>query len=159
MDTDGAAADEHDGDDRAGPVADLHCPAVPAEPERLAGLRRALTEWAERIGMAVEQVEVVALAGYEALANVAAHAYPDGGGVLDMHAVYRPDTAQVEVTVSDHGSWRRPPAERADMGGRGLVLIRSLAEQAEVTAGTSGTTVRMAWTVVPQAEAVRPSPP
>lgn len=158
MDTDGEVTDEHDGDGRARQVVDLYCSAVPAEPERLQGLRRALAEWAERIGMAAEQIEALTLAGYEALANAAAHAYPDSGGVLDMHATYRPDSAQVEVTVSDHGNWRFPTAEHEELGGRGLVLIRSLAEHAEVTAGALGTTVRMTWTLTSQTEAARTTP-
>lgn len=132
-----------------GAVADVEAAAVPAEPDQLPGVRRALAEWAGHVGMSAEQVEAVALASYEALANATAHAYSDGAGVLDVHATYRPERAQVQVTVADSGRWRPPPAERGGLGGRGLVLIRSLAEHAEVTTDAAGTTVRMYWTVHP----------
>ncbi|RCW43302.1 anti-sigma regulatory factor (Ser/Thr protein kinase) [Halopolyspora algeriensis] len=155
MDTDGEVADKHGGGSGETQVTDLRFPAVPAEPERLPELRHTLVEWAERTGMAAEQVETLALAAYEALANAAVHAYPDGDGVLDVHASHRPDSAQVEVTVTDYGRWRLPPSERGGTGGRGLVLIRNLADHAEVIAETSGTTVRMAWALTPQAETAR----
>lgn len=134
-------------DPLAGAVADVHFAAVPADPERLPGLRRALAGWAERAGMSAEQVEVLALASYEALANATAHAYSDGAGVLKVHATYLPEQAQAQVTVTDSGHWRPPPTERGELSGRGLVLIRNLAEQAEVSTDTSGTTVWMSWTV------------
>lgn len=155
MDTDGKAAGEHDADLGETQVAALRFPEVPAKPERLPELRHALVEWAERTGMTDEQVETLALAVYEALANAAVHAYPDGDGVLDVHASHRPDTAQVKVTVADYGRWRLPPTERGGQGGRGLVLIRSLADHAEVTTDASGTTVRMTWVLTPQTESVR----
>lgn len=149
MDIDGDAADAAGTGVRAGRVANLDCTAVPAKPERLPELRHALAEWAARIGMAAEQNEALTLATYEALANAAAHAYPEGvEGVVDVHAVHRPESARVEVTVTDYGSWR-PPDESGMLGGRGLVLVRSLAENAEVTTDASGTTVRMAWSLAP----------
>jgi anti-sigma regulatory factor (Ser/Thr protein kinase) len=97
--------------------------------------------------MSAEQIELLALASYEALANAAAHAYPDGHGVLDVHAVYRPGPAQVEVLVTDYGSWRTPSSEQDELGGRGLVLIESLAEHAKITTGVSGTSVHMSWSL------------
>ncbi|MHA6801383.1 ATP-binding protein [Bounagaea algeriensis] len=128
-------------------VADVHFAAVPAEPEQLPGLRRALAEWAGRVGMSAEQIELVALASYEALTNATVHAYSGAGGVLDVHARYLPERAQAQVTVTDSGRWRPEPPERGEQGGRGLVLIRNLAEHAEVTTDASGTAVRMRWTV------------
>lgn len=136
--------------DDAGPVPDLHYAAVPAEPERLPGLRRALVEWAGRVGLSAERVETLALAGYEALANAAAHAYRDGAGVLEMRAAHRTGPERLEVTVSDQGDWRPEPADRGGLGGRGLVLIRNLADHAEVTTDESGTTVSMTWDLAPR---------
>lgn len=127
-------------------VADVHYAAVPAHPERLPGLRRALAGWADRVGMSAEQIEVLALASYEALANATAHAYSNGEGVLEVHATYLPERAQAQVTVTDSGRWR-PPSTEWGLGGRGLVLIRNLAEHAEVSTDATGTTVRMHWTV------------
>ncbi len=137
------------------PVTDLHFAAVPAAAERLPELRRALGEWAERVGMNTEQIEVLALASYEALANAATHAYPDGKGALEVHATYLPERAQAQITVADSGCWRPEPTERGELGGRGLVLIRNLAEHAEVSTDAAGTAVRMYWTVAAAAPATR----
>ncbi|NHD18403.1 MULTISPECIES: ATP-binding protein [unclassified Actinopolyspora] len=128
------------------PTSELCYREVPAAPERLPALRNALSEWAGRAGLDAEQVEKLILASYEALANVVAHAYPDGGGVLDLQARLLRDPARVEVTVTDYGHWRPEAQRRRDLGGRGLILLRSLAEHAEVLTGGAGTTVRMSWT-------------
>jgi serine/threonine-protein kinase RsbW len=132
---------------QASSIADLCYTAIPAEPQRLPGLRRALVEWAEGAGISGERLEALALVCYEALANAVAHAYSDGDGVVDVRASYRQSPARVEITVTDYGQWRAPGPERGDLGGRGLVLIRSLADDAEVSTGESGTTVRMTWNV------------
>ncbi len=154
IDGDGSPSDPGDGEGARG-GAELRCWGVPAEPARFPALRRALAGWAEHVGMSPEQIEVLALTSYEALANAAAHAYPDQSvGVLDMHAIYWPASAQVEVTVIDYGRWQPPAAERGDLGGRGLVLIESLAEHAEVSTGPTGTSVRMSWTLPRQPVAV-----
>lgn len=155
MNSDEDASGEPDASVRTVPVADLHFAAVPAAPERLPALRRALGEWAERVGMNAEQIEVLALASYEALANAAAHAYPDGEGVLEVHATYLPERARAQVTVTDFGSWRPEPAERGELGGRGLMLIRQLAEHADVNTDAAGTAVRMSWTAPAGAPAPR----
>src|SRR5699024_2213348 len=94
-----------------------------------------------------EQIEAVTLAGYEALANAATHAYAAGTGTLNLHAEYRSARRQVQIAVSDAGRWRTPPTDRDGRGGRGLVVIRSLAEHAEVHTDASGTTASMHWTV------------
>jgi anti-sigma regulatory factor (Ser/Thr protein kinase) len=143
MDTDDVT--KSDGGSGVSPSLELRYPSVPARPENLPMLRHDLAEWAQRCGLAARHVEAVALATYEALANVAAHAYPTGTGVLDVDAVYRTSPARVEITVTDYGQWSAPPEKRGEAGGRGLVLIRALADHTEVTPGDSGTTVRMTW--------------
>lgn len=135
-------------------TSELRCTGVPADPGRFPGLRRALAGWAEHVGMSAEQIEALALASYEALANVAAHAYPDGDGLLDVRAVHTPGRA--EVTVTDHGTWRPSDGGPTACGGRGLLLIDSLAEEAEITsAAGGGTSVRMAWAVDSEQPATR----
>jgi anti-sigma regulatory factor (Ser/Thr protein kinase) len=49
---------------------------VPADAHCLIALWHALSRWAIRAGMIPEQVEVLTLASYEALAGVVTHAYP-----------------------------------------------------------------------------------
>lgn len=138
-------------------VAESHTVVVAAESERLPEVRRGLSSWAERIGMSAEQVEALTLASYEALSNAAAHAYaPCVDGTIEVAASYQPESALVQVTVTDNGRWRRERSTREGIGGRGLMLIRSLAEHAEVHAGATGTTVCMSWTVR-SAAATRPA--
>jgi len=129
-----------------GPNLEVHRTAVPATAAELPGLRELLAEWAARVGLGAQQIEDVTLAGYEALANAATHAYSGEQGTLGLRACYRPESRQVEVVVTDWGHWRPQTATVAEQG-HGLVLIRSLTDHVEVTTGESGTTVRMCWTV------------
>jgi serine/threonine-protein kinase RsbW len=125
-------------------IAELHR-QEPATAERLAPLRRALADWATRIGVARHVIEDLVLATYEAMANVVEHAYRNcAGGLLDLRA--RADRAHdtLTVTVTDHGQWRPPPLDRGRRG-RGLSLIRNLAERAEVRSTCRGTTVTMTY--------------
>jgi serine/threonine-protein kinase RsbW len=143
-----SSADPHSGPE-PDQAPDLHCVAVPASVDRLPGLRRTLTRWAASTGIAAERAQSVVLASYEALANAVAHAYPSHlAGVLDLHASYRPQHQRITITVADHGHWRTPTTHgdaRLRPGGRGLVLIRALAELATIDTDDSGTVVRMTW--------------
>jgi anti-sigma regulatory factor (Ser/Thr protein kinase) len=109
---------------------------------QLPGARRAVQRWADEMGLAEELAEDVVLAAHEALANAADHAYPNGDGEarLDVECC----GGVVSVTVRDHGTWRAPPADPG-WRGRGLVIIRGLADEVEVHHGGSGTVVRMRW--------------
>lgn len=128
-------------------VEELRRTDIPAQPRQLADLRHELTRWAAQTLLHAEQAEGLVLASYEALANVALHAYGDDDGTLKLHARCRTDPPQVEVTVTDNGHWRATRADRSEFGGRGLVLINGMADEAEITAGEHGTTVRMVWMV------------
>lgn len=144
------SSDEEDtepGETGVGPPGQWQWSEIPAVVERLPQVRDGLADWAGRVGLNAQQVEDVTLASYEALANAAMHAYPDGQGTLAVHAQYRPDRQQAQITVADAGQWQPPPDERDGLGGRGLVLIRNLAEHAEVHTDGAGTTVSMRWTV------------
>lgn len=127
--------------------ADLHYPTIPAEAERVAGFRRVLTLWASGVGMAAERVQALTLATYEAMANVVTHAYRGLPGTLELHATYLAELRQVTVTVIDKGHWRPTLVENGPLrsGGRGLPLIRALAEDISITTGARGTSVRMRW--------------
>jgi serine/threonine-protein kinase RsbW len=137
----GGHGDEHE------VPADLHYATIPAEAERVAGFRRVLTLWASGVGMAAERVQALTLATYEAMANVVTHAYRGLPGTLELHATYLADLRQVTVTVIDKGRWRPALVEDSPLrsGGRGLPLIRALAEDISITTSTRGTSVRMRW--------------
>jgi serine/threonine-protein kinase RsbW len=120
---------------------------VSAAPERLISIRRSLTAWARKVGLATEIVEAVTLATYEAMANVVDHAYRGGPGALDVHASVTDDRAT--VVVSDHGRWRPtpdwPPRAPDQPSGRGIPLIEGLSDDVAIIRTEAGTTVRMSW--------------
>ncbi len=136
-------------------VEDLHCRSVAATPQRLDGLRRQVGEWAGRTGLAVSRVQDLVLVVYEALANVAAHAYHAEPGPLDLHA--RHHDGRVTVTVTDHGQWTPAPVPGL-LHGRGLPLIHTLADEATFTTSPAGTTVGMSWSCTPAASPTRHPP-
>lgn len=129
------------------PVASLRCRHVAAEPRVLSDIRRQLATWAAGAGMRAEHVAAVTLAAYEAMANVAQHAYPHTTGHFDLDAVHRvlPNTATVTVIIRDHGRWAPPQEQSGILHGRGLPLIHALADQAVISTGESGTEIRMKW--------------
>jgi serine/threonine-protein kinase RsbW len=109
-------------------------------------VRVQLTDWLHGLGASDDAVFNIGLATYEAMANAVVHAYPFGmAGEVEMHAWV--DEGTVTVTVADHGRWKPPLSEPDPLGGRGLVLIRQLAEQASVVPGEQGTLIRMSWTL------------
>ena len=126
--------------------------AAPSLPAQLPTVRGRMAEWAEAVGLGADTVDDVVLATHEALANIADHAYPDGGGEAFVDAECQDGTAI--VVVRDLGQWRAP---RDDPGwrGRGLTIIYGLADHVEVRHGAGGTTVEMQWPL-PQPEGRRP---
>jgi serine/threonine-protein kinase RsbW len=104
-----------------------------------------MAEWAASAGMPPDDVDDLVLATYEALANVADHAYPDGPGEAWVEADLAPPD-EVVVVVSDRGRWRPPPADPG-LRGRGMTLIAALTERVAVQRGDAGTSVVMHWRV------------
>ncbi|ADJ47634.1 anti-sigma regulatory factor, serine/threonine protein kinase [Amycolatopsis mediterranei S699] len=116
--------------------------------ERLPALRAALARWLATLSrfdvrLSVERREDIVLAGYEAMANSAEHAYPHGeAGPVDVRAEAQP--GRLTVTVTDYGTWR-PPAASDGLRGRGLLLIDTLADHSAQVHRDDGTTVTMTW--------------
>ncbi|MPY85953.1 MAG: hypothetical protein GEV00_22440, partial [Actinophytocola sp.] len=59
---------------------------VQATGEQLTAVRHELTQWAHRLGISHTIVPAIELASYEAMANVALHAYGTGDGPLTLSA-------------------------------------------------------------------------
>lgn len=132
-------------DDAAGaPSAapDLQREAVPAEPDQLNPLRDQLAAWARDACLTAARISDVLLAAYEAMTNVVVHAYPGRPGTFDLYARHADST--VTVTVRDCGQWQPAPRPSV-LGGRGLPLIRTLADRARIETNVAGTTVTMIW--------------
>jgi serine/threonine-protein kinase RsbW len=119
----------------------LRLPA-PSLPQRLREVRALVARWAGRLGLPAEAVDDIVLATHEALANIADHAYPDGGGDAELDAACV--QGEVRVVVRDHGNWRAPSPDPG-WRGRGLVLIAGLAEHVDVQCAAAGTSVAMRW--------------
>ncbi|MEV6874464.1 ATP-binding protein [Amycolatopsis sp. NPDC051128] len=123
---------------------------VPAAPEAIRRLRHDLTAWVLAAGVDEDRTGDIVLASYEALANVADHAYRSSGpGVVDLDASASP--GRIEVVITDHGRWRTPvPDPRpVSVRGRGLLLLRASADQADISSGETGTVVTLAWDLEP----------
>ncbi|MFJ7219906.1 ATP-binding protein [Amycolatopsis sp. NPDC098790] len=124
------------------PPASFHR-RIAAEADRLPELREALADWLGTLSLSEERREDVVLAGYEAMANSAEHAYRNGdAGPVDVRAEAL--NGRLTVTVTDYGAWRAPVATNG-LRGRGLLLIDSLADQSAQVHRDDGTTVTMTW--------------
>jgi serine/threonine-protein kinase RsbW len=126
-------------------LAPLICTGILGEAGQLVEVRHQLERWAVGTGLPAPAVADLVLSTYEALANAAEHAYPSNQGPVDLVAARTTD-GRVLVTVSDRGRWRPPPANPG-FRGRGLLMIKALAHQAEVRQSPQGTTVHMQWTL------------
>ncbi|HET9258102.1 MAG TPA: ATP-binding protein [Pseudonocardiaceae bacterium] len=124
----------------------LICTGILGQPDQLVEVRHRLERWAIGAGLGAAAVADLVLASYEALANAAEHAYPPAeDGLVDLAAA-RTTGGRILVIVTDHGTWRPPPADQG-FRGRGLQMIMALSHRAQVTPGPRGTTVHMEWKV------------
>ncbi|WP_415975862.1 ATP-binding protein [Rhodococcus sp. 077-4] len=116
----------------------------PADADRASELRRELGEWLNGVGVGADRAYDVVLATYEAIANSVEHAYRDhtDRGTLDIR-VSCAANGRIEVEVTDRGDWA---SHNSDPNrGRGVPLMRALADSAAVTSDQDGTTVHMIW--------------
>jgi serine/threonine-protein kinase RsbW len=116
--------------------------AAPSLPERLSEVRAQVGAWAGRLGLSTDAVDDIVLATHEALANVADHAYLEGGGDAELYAACT--NGEIRVVVRDHGRWRAPASDPG-WRGRGMVIIEGLAEHVDVQCADAGTSVAMRW--------------
>ncbi|HJR18353.1 MAG TPA: MASE1 domain-containing protein [Actinomycetota bacterium] len=110
---------------------------LPAQPERLAGIRRIVGRWMRQNGSTQADTSDVLIACTEACANVIQHAYPNEG-LMDVRAEI--NDGALTLTVQDFGSWMTPVPNDGD---RGLQLMRGLMDSVDVVSGPEGTRVTM----------------
>ena len=88
----------------------------------------------------------------EAIANAAEFAYVDAPqrGTMDVSAAYDVDSDTLAVRVNDRGRWRHNISESATaerpFRGRGIPLMRALADYATIDRTPQGTHVTLTWT-------------
>jgi anti-sigma regulatory factor (Ser/Thr protein kinase) len=116
-----------------------------AEPQELARMRAHIADWAGEVGLTADALVDLQLAVGEAAANGVEHAYrgrPPGSVEVDLELQDRGSSggAVVSVRVLDHGAWHPAPVGTGPRG-RGLSLIRTLANGLDVSATGDGTEV------------------
>ncbi|MFF0499636.1 SpoIIE family protein phosphatase [Nocardia aobensis] len=114
---------------------------IPAEPARLSGVRRALTSWLSAAAVGHDLAADLVAAANEACTNSIEHAYAPGasGGVTLTAAHVR---GAVCLEIVDTGTWR-PQPEDPGTRGRGLSMMRALADDVEIEQTDAGTRVRL----------------
>jgi len=123
---------------------ELSLSAIPALPAALAPARSALGDFLRAHAVPEELAADAVLATYEAIANIVEHAYPAGDGTFDLHATYTRDVT-LTVTITDHGTWKTSGPDPASRRGRGLQLMRSCSDDADIATTDDGTQVHLQW--------------
>jgi len=114
-----------------------------ASPEELASTRNVLREWLYGHALDSAEQHEITLAVHEACANAVEHAYADANGEhgqpVRLEAEIDERRRELVVVVQDHGRWR---ASRSDGDrGRGIGIMRALADSVATATGPDGTVV------------------
>jgi serine phosphatase RsbU (regulator of sigma subunit)/anti-sigma regulatory factor (Ser/Thr protein kinase) len=114
----------------------------PADASQLAPTRKVLRSWLTRARLNPEQAMDVLIATGEAVANAIEHGHRHRpGGTIALDAIALVD--EVQLTITDTGSWKPPqPAENPHRG-RGITLMRGLMHDVSIKPDTAGTTVQL----------------
>lgn len=118
----------------------------PANAATVSSFRAKVRLWLDEVAdLDAERVHDIVLATDEALANCACHAYQDGQiGDMTLQLRHEPVKAEIQIWAVDRGCWRAPNVRSPkDAHGRGLVLMRALADDCVVDPQPDGTTVRL----------------
>lgn len=121
---------------------------IPAKPEYISLCRLALSGLARVRPFREEALADLKLAITEAASNSVRHAYDGGHGTVEIVYQVRPDRLVIEV--SDSGEGFEPPGALEDEagelteGGLGIAIIRSIADEFEITSDEQGSRLRFA---------------
>ena len=119
---------------------------IPADPAVLLDLRRRVGAWLglRHIGETEERDAILALS--EACNNAIEHGYGHAEGTIRIELAHRAET--LEIVVSDDGTWREPVADITR--GRGLLIIRNVMDEIDLTHTSRGTRVALRQRLSPQ---------
>jgi anti-sigma regulatory factor (Ser/Thr protein kinase) len=106
---------------------------LPARPESLATMRRALRRWFSDHALSSNIVGAALLTTGEAASNAVEHA---GSAWFELDASI--ESGVLEIEVRDHGRWRPP---RGEGRGRGMHIMAHVADTVEISHSDTGTTV------------------
>ncbi|WP_227983451.1 ATP-binding protein [Nocardia spumae] len=110
-----------------------------SEATRLTEVRHRLREWLERGGIGSDQIYDVLLAVDEACTNAVEHGYRHGPGIVRLRGAI--SGSDLYLSIVDRGSWE-PAGEPANpLRGRGLMMMRALVTDVDISSGPEGTRV------------------
>jgi len=117
---------------------------LPARPESITALRRAVVEYAARGGASARRREDIALAVSEALSNVVVHAYAGRAEPGDVRVHASIDDGALEIAVCDEGNGM---TRRGGPGlGLGLEIMSQVSDRLRLeSGGAPGLRVRMTF--------------
>lgn len=121
---------------------------VAADPSSASRIRVEFRNWLDRhFTLGAERFSDLVLAVSEALANAAEFAYTDTSdhGTMDVSADYDAASDTLAVKVNDRGRWRQRAALANSTRGRGIPLMRALADEADIHGTPDGTQVTLTW--------------
>jgi serine phosphatase RsbU (regulator of sigma subunit)/anti-sigma regulatory factor (Ser/Thr protein kinase)/transcriptional regulator with GAF, ATPase, and Fis domain len=119
----------------------------PAHVNQLAPTRTALRSWLTRAGLSPNQAMAVLIAAGEAVANAIEHGHRlSPTGAISLRATALAD--QVQLTITDTGSWKSPRPDPDPHRGRGIALMRGLMHDVTIDHDTAGTTVKLSAKVI-----------
>lgn len=137
-------------DDSAQPATtvDAHYVRVGAADARtVARIRGDFSAWIRRcLAVDDERISDIVLAVNEALSNSAEFAYVGSAesGSMIIEANHDAATATLDIVVTDQGAWYcGVPPPRHDTRGRGIALMRALADSVSIDSSSDGTRVTM----------------
>jgi anti-sigma regulatory factor (Ser/Thr protein kinase) len=114
----------------------------PAHIREVSTTRAALRTWLKRVGADPGQTMKVLIAAGEAVANAIEHGHrqsPEGTVRLDATAL----ADEVQLTITDTGSWKTPQPAANPHRGRGVTLMRGLMHDVTIKPDNAGTTVHL----------------
>jgi anti-sigma regulatory factor (Ser/Thr protein kinase) len=114
----------------------------PADVGQLAPARTALRRWLTRARIDPDQSMNVLIAAGEAVANAIEHGHRQSPqGTVSLGATALVD--EVQLTISDTGSWKTPEPAANPHRGRGITLMRGLMHDVRINPDADGTTVHL----------------
>lgn len=114
----------------------------PAELEQLTRIRAALRGWLGHLNLTEDIREDILLAASEAAGNAVEHAYLMATAPRVVQTTFWTGHGRVHIEIVDHGRWKTPstlPSYR----GRGIALMRQLADTVTIHHDDRGTRVRL----------------
>ena len=111
--------------ERAGPRLQRMQSSLPAEPESVGRVRRAVADIAVAAGVPPEQVDAIRLAVSEAVTNTVLHAYGTGDG--EIHALAELAGDELWVLITDDGRGLHAGPESRGLG-LGLALMSEVCD-------------------------------